>query len=84
VFGAAQLLHALDPNGGSARAFDFGAHLAQQFSQVHHLGSRARVAQHGFALGQHGRHHQVFGAGDGDAVEMHVAPRNPSGATASM
>ena len=77
VLGAAQLLDALDANGGSARAFDFGAHLAQQFSQVHHLGLARRVAQHGFALGQHGRHHQVFGAGDGDAVEMHGGAAQP-------
>ena len=49
--------------------------LTSSVRQVHHLGLARGVAQHGFALGQHGGHHQVFGAGDGDAVEVHGARR---------
>ena len=64
-------LHALDADGGRAGAFDLRAHLDQQIGQVRHLRLAGGVAQHGFALGQHGRHHQVLGAGDGDAVEVH-------------
>jgi hypothetical protein len=36
--------------------------------QIDHLGFARGILDHGFALRQAGRHHQVFGAGDGDHV----------------
>ena len=75
----------LDVNGGacprprsarpSSRA---GAHRSAT------SGSRAALREHGLAARQHGRHDQILGAGHRDPVEMNVAPRNPSGASASI
>ena len=65
-----RLLDALDADGGGAGAFDLRAHLDQQVGEIDHFGFAGGVAQHGFALGEDGGHHEVFGAGDGDAVEV--------------
>ena len=70
VLGAVQLRHALNANDGCAGAVDLGAHCGEQVGQVDHFGLAGGIAQHGFALGQDRGHHQVFGAGDGDAVEV--------------
>ena len=42
----------------------------QQLGQIDHLGLARGIAQHGFAAGQDGGHHQILGAGDGDAIEV--------------
>jgi len=77
VLGAAQLLDALDANGGSARAFDFGAILLNSSARSTTSGSRAALRSTVSPLASNGRHHQVFGAGDGDAVEMHGGAAQP-------
>ena len=64
-----QLVDAAHADGGGAGAFDVGAHLDQQVGQIDDLGLAGAVLHHGFALGEHGGHQQVFGAGDGDLVE---------------
>ena len=44
----------------------------QQSGEIGHFRLARRVLDHGFAAGQHGRHQKVFGAGDGDAVELNI------------
>src|ERR1035437_3326973 len=46
---------------------------------IRHLRLAGGVAQHGLALGQHGGHHEVFGAGYGDAVEVYHGAAQPLG-----
>ncbi len=69
--GAVQALHAVDDDAVGAVAPDAGAHLDEQFGQVHHLGFARGVFEDGLALGQHGGHQQVLGAGDRDHVGAH-------------
>ena len=51
------------------------AHRAQAAREVDHLGLARRVLEHGAALGQRCRHHQVLGAGHGHDVESRSARR---------
>ncbi len=59
----------LHADGGGARALDLRSHLHQQRGEIDDLGLAGAVLQHGLAFGEHGRHQDVFGAGDGDLVE---------------
>src|SRR5262249_55630310 len=79
VLGAAEPLDALNPDGGRARAFDLRAHFDKQLGEVGDLRLAGGVAQDGLAAGQHGGHHEVLGAGDGDAVEVHRAAAESAG-----
>ena len=47
--------------------------------EIDHFRLARRVLDHGFAASQHGGHQQVFGAGDGDAVEVHLRALRPLG-----
>ena len=84
VFGAAQLRDALDANRGRARALDLRAHRDQERGEIGHFRLAGRVLDHGFAAGQHGRHQQVFGAGDRDAVELNMRALKTVGSFASI
>ncbi len=70
VFRAVKPLHALNPDGGGAGAFDLRAHGEQQFGEVHDFGFARGIAENGFAACQRGGHHQVLGSGDGNPVEV--------------
>ena len=52
--------------------FDLRAHGGEQRGEVGDFGLARAVLDSGFALGEHGGHQQVFGAGDGDLVEDDV------------
>ena len=71
-------------DGGVPAPSMLRAHLDEQIGQVHDFGLAGAVADNGFAFGQNGRHHEVFGAGYGDAVEVDVARRAGPPALASM
>ena len=77
VVGAAEPLDAFDPNRGRARAFDLRAHFREQIGQVLDLGLLRGVFENGLAAGQSRRHHQIFGAGDGDAVKVDPRAAQP-------
>ena len=66
---AVQAGHALHADGRCARALDLRAHGGEQRGQVGDLRLARAVLHQRFALGQHGGHQQIFGAGDGDLVE---------------
>ena len=68
MLGAVQALDAFDDDAVGAVALDVCAHLDEQFGQVDDFGLARGVLQYGAALGQHGGHEQVLGAGDGDHV----------------
>ena len=72
VFGAVQALDALDDQLVAADALDLGAHRHQAVGEVDHFRLARGVFQDGGAFGQHRRHHQVFGAADGDHVHHDV------------
>ena len=74
-----ELCHALHANRRSARAFDLRAHLHQQSREVGHFRLAGGVLDHGFAAGQHGRHEQIFRAGDRNAIELHVRALKTAG-----
>ncbi|CFN67231.1 Uncharacterised protein [Bordetella pertussis] len=59
---------AIDDDAVGAVALDARAHLDEQLGQVDHFGFARGIFQHGLAFGQHRRHQQVLGAGDGDHV----------------
>ena len=61
---------AADTDGGGAGAVDGGSHGAEQAGKVDDFGLARGVIDDGFAGGEHGGHQHVFGAGDGDAVEV--------------
>jgi hypothetical protein len=65
---AAQLGNPLDLDALGAGPLDAGAHGNEQAREIRHLGLAGRVLDHGGALGQRRRHHEVLGAGDGDEV----------------
>ena len=63
---------------------DLRAHGDQEIRQVDHLRFARRVLEHGLALGQRRRHHQVLGAGDGHGVEHQVRAPQAPGARADV
>ena len=67
--GAVQFRDALDEDGAGARAFDPRAHLDEHFGEIDDLGFAGGVFDDGFPVGENRSHQDVFGAGDGDAVE---------------
>ena len=69
---AVQLVDALYVDDAGAGAFDLCAHGDEQRGEVGDFGLAGAVLQDGFAVGEHGGHQQVFGAGDGDLVEDDV------------
>ncbi len=77
---AVELGDALDADGRRAGAFDPGAHGDQQRGEVGDLGLARAVFEEGLALGEHGGHEDVFGAGDGDLVEDDVRAAEAVGA----
>ncbi len=71
VLGAVQPLDALDSNGGGPGAFDGRAHLVEQSRRGRLTsGSRAAFSSTVSPWASDRRHQQVFGAGDGDPVEV--------------
>ncbi len=70
--GAVELGDAGDAEGGGAGAVDVGAHLVEQGGEIDDFGFTRAVFEDGHAVGEGGGHHQVFGAGDGDFVEVDV------------
>ena len=65
-FGTVKLGHALDVQGRSANAFDFGAHLDETFGNVDDLRLARCVLDQRLATGEHGRHHRVVSCADRD------------------
>ena len=68
-----QTLNTLNTDTPRAMTFNARTHLDEHFSQVANLRLLSRVFQHGFALGQGGSHHEVFGACHGHHVSGEVA-----------
>ncbi len=79
MFGAVQLVHALNPDGRRARALDIRAHGYQQSGQVDHLRLPGAIFHQRIALSQNRRHQQVFRARHGDLVENNVRAMQPLG-----
>ena len=73
--------HTLNADGGRPHPLDPGAHLDKQRCQVAYLRFAGTIFHHGFALGQHGCHHQLLGAGHSDAVPDDVASAQALGAS---
>ena len=59
--GTVKALDTLDTDTPRTLAFNARTHLDEHFSQVADLGLLCRVFQHGFAVGQGGCHHKIFG-----------------------
>ncbi len=76
---AVQGVHALNANLRGAVAADLRAHGTQQIGEIDNLGLARRVVDQGFALGQRGGHHQVFGARHGDHVGGDARAAQPAG-----
>ena len=74
---AMQAGDALHAHGGCARAFNLRAHGYQQLGQVGDFGLARAILHHGFAVGKHGGHQQVFGAGHGDLVKDNMRALQP-------
>ncbi len=66
---AVQFFHTGDGDVVGAVAGDLGAHRAQAIGQIHHFRLARGVLQHGHAVSQRRRHHQVLGAGHADDIE---------------
>src|SRR6185503_57060 len=77
---AMQLFHALHADGAGSRAFNPRAHSDEQGGEVGDFRLAGAVLHKGFAFGEDGGHEQVFGAGDGDLVEVDVSAFEPLGA----
>ena len=73
VFAAVQLLHAADGEQVAPHAADAGAHAVEHLAELVDVRFAGGVHDGGGAVGQHGGHHDVGGAGDGGFVEEHVA-----------
>ena len=63
-----QARDALDHNPVAPRTLNLRAHRDQAISQINHLRFACRILDHGFAVSEHCRHHQVFCPGDGHQV----------------
>src|SRR6185437_3932157 len=72
VFCAVESGDTFDPDGAGAGAFDLRAHGVEQSGEVGDLGFAGAVFEERFAVGEHGGHEEIFGAGDGDLVEDDV------------
>ena len=84
VLGAVQPLHALDADGGRARAFDLRAHLDQQAARSATSGSRAALRS---TVSPLARTAAIIRSSVPVTVmrsKWTSAPRRPSGASASM
>jgi hypothetical protein len=68
---AVQCVDALDADHVATGTGDARTHGVQAVGEVDHFRLARRVLDHGFAVGQRRRHHQVLGAGDGDHVAEH-------------
>jgi hypothetical protein len=79
-----QFFHALDDDLVRAGALDLRSHRDQELGQIHHLGLTRSVLDDGLAVGQRGRHHEVFGAGDGDGLEVESRALEPIRACADV
>src|SRR5947199_6012556 len=66
---ATQPGYTLHTNRGSTGAVDFRAHLDQQIGEVDHFRFTGAVLYQSLAIGEGGGHHDIFGAGHGDAIE---------------
>ena len=66
---AVKSFDALDADRGRARAFDFRAHFDEQLGEIGDFRLERAVFKNGFALGEHRRRQNIFGAGDGDFGE---------------
>ena len=73
-FGSANRIDALDCDSARAGAAYFGTHTIQKFGQVSHLWFARRILEDGFPVGQDSRHHEIFGACDGDGIEDDAGP----------
>ena len=74
---AMEPFNALDSKRRSAGPFDLRAHRSQQGRKVGNFRLTRAVFHEGFALCKHGRHQQVFSAGDGDLVKDNVRAFQP-------
>ncbi len=81
VLGAVEALDALNFDGGTARALDVCAHGDQEVGEVGHLGLAGGVADDGFSFSKNGGHEHIFGAGDGDAIEVDARSSESVGGT---
>src|SRR6185503_5437880 len=73
----AQFFDTLDDDLVGARTLDLRAHGDQEFGEVHDLRLARGVLDDCFAVGECRRHHQVFGAGDGDGLEHQARALEP-------
>jgi hypothetical protein len=68
---------AVNAHGGRARALDPRAHGDEQLGEIDDFGLAGAVFEQGFAFGEDRGHEQIFGAGDGDAIEDNVRAAQP-------
>ena len=71
-FGRMQAVDAMNGYFGSSGTFDAGPHFDQGIGQGRDFRFPGGIAQDRGALGQHGRHHQVFGAGHRYDVKVDI------------
>ena len=74
VLDGLQLLDPLDHQGGRGDPVDAGAHGPEHLAQVDDLRLPGDVVDHGGALGEHGRHHEVLRGPDRGEVQPQVGP----------
>ena len=75
---AVQPLDALDHDAVGAGARDPRAHRDRGNGEVDDLGLARGVLEHGRAVGEHRRHHEVLGARHGDESNTNRAPLQPA------
>jgi hypothetical protein len=78
--GAVQRIDPLDADHVAARAGNARAHGDQAIGEIDHFRLARRVLDHGFALRQAGRHHQVLGTGHGHHVGEQAGTFQPCSA----
>ena len=69
VGGAVEPLDALDDDSVGARALDLRAHGDQEIREIDDLGLARGIFEHGLAVRQCGRHHEIFRAGHRHGIE---------------
>ena len=59
MFSAMEFFNAIDDDSSSASAFDFRPHFGEEVSEVNDLGFGGGTFDHGGALGENRRHHDI-------------------------
>src|SRR4051794_22609850 len=72
-----QFTNAVDRDRWSTGAFNFCAHLDQQFRKICDFGFASGIIQDGSTLSEDRSHHEVLGSGDSDLVESDLSSRQP-------